>query len=273
MKVFISWSGERSRQVAVALRDWLPDVIQAIEPFMSQQDIPKGARWGIQLPRELEGTSVGIVCLTAENLTAPWILFEAGALSKTVEQTLLCTYLLGLEPINLSPPLSDFQATRANAEETLQMLLSINAALGKSGLSPEKAKRAFDRWWPALEEKLQAIPPSEHPVEAPKVEDMVAEILRYVRAPVMQTSRSDGLRSLELCALQGRRVTLETEMQRYQADLQAMEKETIASGNVERLGRARRNVRRRIESLTQELARLSQMEAVLRRDLPGKTES
>jgi hypothetical protein len=188
MKVFISWSGERSRLVAEALRDWLPDVIQAVEPFMSQQDIPKGIRWGLEIARELEGTSVGIVCLTPDNLTAPWILFEAGSLSKTVAHSRLCTYLLDLEPTHLSSPLADFQATKADRDDSFQMLLSINSALGPAGLPHEKLKRAFERWWQTLEDRLKAIPPAEHPVEPPKQEDMLAEILRYVRASGGQPS-------------------------------------------------------------------------------------
>ena len=32
MKVFISWSGEISRNLALAFRDWLPSVINAIKP-------------------------------------------------------------------------------------------------------------------------------------------------------------------------------------------------------------------------------------------------
>lgn len=69
MKVFISWSGPRSKAVAEALRDWLPDVMQALKPWVSSEDIRKGKQWNLELTRELEGTHVGVICLTPENLT------------------------------------------------------------------------------------------------------------------------------------------------------------------------------------------------------------
>ncbi len=34
MKVFISWPGKASGEAAIALKDWLPSVIQAIDPFV-----------------------------------------------------------------------------------------------------------------------------------------------------------------------------------------------------------------------------------------------
>src|SRR4030081_1653296 len=98
--VFISWSGERSRRAAEALRGWLRIVLQNAKPWMSDTDIEKGSRGLDEVSRALEGMKVGIICLTPENLAAHWILFEAGALSKFLDtKSRLCTYLLaGLQP-------------------------------------------------------------------------------------------------------------------------------------------------------------------------------
>ena len=79
MEVFISWSGDRSEKVAEALRDWLPSVIQSVNPFMSASDIEQGSRWLNDLGIHLENAQFGLICLTQENLKAPWLLFEAGA--------------------------------------------------------------------------------------------------------------------------------------------------------------------------------------------------
>ena len=190
MKVFISWSGERSKGVAQALRDWLPNVIQAIEPWMSEADVAKGARWGLDMARELDETRVGIICLTRENLSAPWILFEAGALSKTLEETYVCPYLLDVRPADLEGPLAQFQATLATNEDTRKLVQTINRALGDEALTEERVNKAFEVWWPQLEESLTNIPGAEGKPESRRSpDDTLEELLIRVRAIEREVTR------------------------------------------------------------------------------------
>jgi len=64
MKVFLSWSGELSHKVSVIFRDWLPSVIQSVDPYVSSEDIDKGARWSTDIAKELEESSYGVLCVT-----------------------------------------------------------------------------------------------------------------------------------------------------------------------------------------------------------------
>ena len=123
MKVFLSWSGDRSKAVAEVLRDWLPQVIQAVDPWISS-DIEKGARWGPEITEKLEQSKVGIICLTKDNLDAKWILFEAGALSKTSDAH-VCTFLLDLIYSDIEYPLAQFNHTEFNKEEVLKLVNTI----------------------------------------------------------------------------------------------------------------------------------------------------
>ena len=182
MNVFISWSSERSRAVAEALRDWLPTVIQAVKPWISAKDIEKGTRWRVELAEQLDDTNAGIVCVTKDNQHAPWLLFEAGAISKSVDQSFVWTYLLDLSPTDVKEPLSQFQHTEATEDDTRQLVKTINGALGERALSEHVLKDAFDTYWPRLEEKLKGIPEPKGTIEPPREDrDMLEEILNTVR--------------------------------------------------------------------------------------------
>ena len=156
MKIFLSWSGDRSKLIAEILHGWLPLVIQAVKPWLSASDIDKGTRWSSDIASKLEETSFGIICLTPENLDAPWILFEAGALSKTIESSFVCPYLFDVDPSDMKGPLVQFQTTRGNKEDTLALIHTINCALPES-LPEKQIDKSFEVWWPDLEEKLQGI--------------------------------------------------------------------------------------------------------------------
>jgi hypothetical protein len=195
MKVFISWSGPRSQAVAQTLRTWLKDVMQAVDPWISSENIRKGTRWSIELARELETTHIGVICLTPENLTAPWLLFEAGALSKvhTEQNAHVCTYLIGMPYAAVTGPFTEFQHTSATQEDTYRMVQSINAAMeeGPGRLTEDHLKRTFERCWSELQQCLETLPEPQEPIPPPrKTDDMLQEVLEIVRSLVKPAPRS-----------------------------------------------------------------------------------
>jgi tetratricopeptide (TPR) repeat protein len=188
MKIFVSWSGPRSKAVAAKLRDWLPDIIQHVDPWMSAADIDAGARWSRTIDEQLSDTSFGIICLTRENLNSPWVLFEAGALAKTMASSLVCPYLIDLEPRDIPQgPLTQFQAKRAIESDTWELIQTINGELNNGelkerALPDDRLRRAFDRCWPDLERALLALPEATvtNPVRRTS-DEMLAEVLELVR--------------------------------------------------------------------------------------------
>lgn len=185
MKIFLSWSGQRSNRVARILGDWICQVIQAVEPWFSS-DIEKGARWNEEISAQLDSTEFGIICLTKDNLQSTWLHFEAGALAKRQDGR-VCTFLLDIQPPAVKPPLSDFQATVFDRDEIFKLLLTINSRLtagGERPLAEERLNRLFERFWPDLERDLQQVVQDKKGARSSperSVEDRLDEILLTVR--------------------------------------------------------------------------------------------
>lgn len=179
--VFISWSGVRSKVVAAALHEWLPKVIQVVRPWMSAEDIAAGARWSAEIAAKLEQCRVGIVCVTSDNQSAPWLNFEAGAISKAVgELTRVCPFYFDLKPAETTGPLTQFQGTRATREGTLALVRSINGALGSS-VEMGALDEIFGAFWPKFEEALAAVPRIKASHPKPSQVALLEEILETVR--------------------------------------------------------------------------------------------
>lgn len=158
MKIFISWSGDNSKMIAEYLKKWIEQIIQSAEPWISV-DIDKGKKWNQEISQNLEESKVGILCVTRDNINAPWILFEAGAISKS-EDSYVCTFLIDLNPTDLTGPLSIFQATRFNKEDIFKLLTTINQIIQKQNgksLSSDNLKSLLEVFYPKLEEKINSI--------------------------------------------------------------------------------------------------------------------
>lgn len=193
MKVFISWSGDTSKALAEALRSWLPSVIQAIKPYFSPDDISKGSRWSNEISKELEECKIGLICLTAQNLEAPWVMFETGALSKSIAAARVCPLLFGIEPSDVKGPLVQFQAASFARDEMKKAVKMMNQELASQALPADVLDSVFDMWWPKLEEKVAEIMANVD-VSATKnirdERDILEEILARVRAVPLSTSQA-----------------------------------------------------------------------------------
>jgi hypothetical protein len=176
MKIFISWSGERSEALAKALRDWFPLVLHYVQPWLSQSDIKAGDRWNVEIAKELESCNFGVICITRENLGAPWILFEAGALAKSMQDGRVIPVLLDLELKDLSGPLAQFQAKKTDQTGIKELLVGLNK-LATTPVPEGNLDKLFGMAWGDLEKQIASIPKGNVPVKISRPQGEVLEEL------------------------------------------------------------------------------------------------
>lgn len=169
MMVFIGWAGERSGRVAVFLRGWLKQVIKDLEVWVSAEDIETGKPWLGKLNAALKQADVGVLCITAENLEALWITYEAGSLAnKAGGETSVCPYVIDLylsRSGNLPLTLNQFEAVKADYDGTKKLVRDISKALGEklqltaNALNEfiEAAEGDFENKWRDLKDVLEEV--------------------------------------------------------------------------------------------------------------------
>jgi hypothetical protein len=184
LNIFLSWSGDKSRIVASTLRDWLPLVFHdKVSPWISTHDIDAGDRGDNAIASQLHQCQFGIVCLSKDNLDSSWINFEAGAISKSVSESHLCTYLIDLTISDIKPPLSRFQANKADHDGTRRIVESINKDLGTSALNLDLLSKTFDITFPSLEKQLEEAHASKPGLRSSRSEkDILEELVTLVRS-------------------------------------------------------------------------------------------
>src|SRR5437867_769615 len=186
MRVFISWSGELSRHLGEAVRNWLPSALQHVKPYFTPDDIDKGAKWASEIFKELSASSVCVIILTRDNLASSWIMFEAGAISSTLDNARVCPIIFDLEPTDLQGPLAQFQATRFVKPDIRKLFNTINSLAGEHKLDDPIAETVFEKWWPDLESTLKKIldghtaNPNLKKIRSDR--DLIEEILLLLRA-------------------------------------------------------------------------------------------
>ncbi|MGH6902789.1 MAG: hypothetical protein ACREIR_08620, partial [Geminicoccaceae bacterium] len=167
-EIFISWSKDRSLSFAKALRQLIAQVLRdpaytSVPPFgpghhlvSLSEDLPKGGSWFSDLAGLLENARAGIICVTPENCSSPWLLFEAGALIRCDVEVALFPVLLDLPPASVDGPLALLQGTLIERDrgsikrETLALLSRVtdhvnrDRTRGQIHIDPQPREEAAD---------------------------------------------------------------------------------------------------------------------------------
>lgn len=185
MKVFVSWS-KNSRGVGKAVSDAVREIFDPVVETFISQEILAGSRGLDTIDGELNDTDFGIICLTRANQTEQWINYEAGALSRQVEdkRTRMGVFLVdlpGAEDVN--SPLDIFQCKLATLEGFTDLMVSLNK------LGPELKDSTLDKRiaaaWPDVQKAVEAVAKGEPtPVAKPPKsrDEKMDEVLGLVKA-------------------------------------------------------------------------------------------
>lgn len=176
MRVFISWSGPRSQALAQALYEWLPLVLHFVQPWLSQSDIEAGERWATEVAKELEASNFGIICVTRENVASPWILFEAGALTKLMQEGRVIPLLLDIEFREITGPLAQFQSKKVEKDGLRDVAVAINR-LAKDPVPDARLTQLLDMAWSSFEQKVSSIPKATTPAKPNRPQQEILEEL------------------------------------------------------------------------------------------------
>jgi hypothetical protein len=181
VRVFISWSGEPSKSIALALSGWLPEIVQHVKPWMSKLHIKGGTRWNAEVATALDASSFGIVCLTAANQHQPWLMFETGALAKRLqdEPGRVVPLYIDLGPTEVTGPLEAFQGHQLDADGMRSLVQELMALRENA---PD-ISRVFKRMWPEFEAQVNEAKQQSPAPKSPERTDreMLKELVERVR--------------------------------------------------------------------------------------------
>lgn len=213
MQIFLSWSGELSKQIATIFYNWLPSVLQNATPYLSAEDIDKGEKWINSISKNLSDTSIGIIFVTKENVTAPWINYEIGALSNSLEAANVCPLLIDMskKDIDSRSPLFHYQATSIEEKDIFKLLKTINNRQKENEITEQALRKTFGWAWSELDDEIKKVLDQEKKQkqeENKKNEKMIEEsnndamheileLLRSIKKGQVNTELENKVRDLE----------------------------------------------------------------------------
>ncbi len=165
-KIFISWSGSCTKEFAVGLKRVLEKTIfpeWEVDCFVSNVDIASGTDWWVTISSELKTCSLGILCISNENLYAPWIYYEAGGMASREIPTIPLLIGCDIDSLTESPLRGKQMIDFGKQVEFVKMITEINRRFGgflpasfEEDISTAVGNKFLAKYAEDIEEKLKA---------------------------------------------------------------------------------------------------------------------
>lgn len=157
MKIFLSWSKEKSKKLAEATKNFLQGMFRdSVSFWISSDSISYGSRHLIDINQALKECDKCIAFLTKDNYNSPWIMYETGAIAgkndfnATYEKNTIVPIVFdeGLkEHKSLKElPLNQFQMLFYDKESFRKLIIQINEEV-KEFSNIELLNNQFDLNW------------------------------------------------------------------------------------------------------------------------------
>jgi len=133
------------------------------------------------------------------------LLFEAGALAKSLEEGRVIPLLWNIHPKDLTGPLSQFQSLRLEKGDMLRLVRTLHSAQTSGTPDKEQTDVLFEALWPRVERTLTEIAsrvPTNKPAEKATDRELLEAILESVKGRRWRViSESHALREMKVwCA-------------------------------------------------------------------------
>lgn len=204
MKVFISWSGN-SKATAYAIYKALPTLFDSADAWISIEN-RSGSMWLLEIDKRLSSTDFGIVCVSKANQHAPWINFEAGALSRRVDakRELMPVLLIDFDDHgDVEGPITGCQMKMATLEGFFEIMNDLNQCELGPKISECVLRARVEAAWPEIEKAVNDVRSSHESRDVEKRSDSekldeVLEVVRGLAVAVQPTVTVSGIRRTEL---------------------------------------------------------------------------
>jgi hypothetical protein len=154
VRVFMSWSGETSLQIAKAICEGIVLLSDRLEPWLSE-DLEPGEQWASTLIPEIRKARLAILCLTRRNKGAAWIAFETGAYYSSRSGQVVVPLLFDITPAEVEFPLGLFQGVVADENGLRRLFARIGELVALDAATVEE--RFTGQIGPRLDAELTTI--------------------------------------------------------------------------------------------------------------------